>query len=72
MQNPNSENRSSRVFEDALSLEFPVWDGDFPPLPQDEAIQASFAHARMLLPMMMPEILEKRNALMNPERFVLD
>lgn len=72
MQNRNSENKSLRVLEDALDLDLPVWDGDFPPLSQADAIQASFAHARMLLPMMMPKILEKRNALMNPEPFILD
>jgi hypothetical protein len=55
------------------TLEFPVDPADVSSLDfVPDPFRSSLAHAQMLLPMMLPEILEKRNALMNPEPFVLD
>jgi len=71
MEHRKSKPKSSETSDDVWDLNFPTWDGDFPPIPQEESTKLSFIHAKMWMPTMLPHIMEKRNALMNPERFVL-
>jgi hypothetical protein len=64
----NSEDSST----DSTELELPVVaEGEGLPPHPEPSFEQMLAHARLLLSWQSPEMLEKRRARMNPERFVM-
>jgi len=71
---PPSTNSSARIREVppslALDLKFPDWSHGTDTDSQDNS-RLALAHAAALLPSVLDQVLEGRNFLMNPNRFIL-